>query len=793
MYNKWSKKYIKPIGNFNDLTNSYQKGGNVAITPEDYKLGILKGKNVFKYNTPGLKHMTMNTPIGTVPYPIFYKGYTNNQLTDIGIAYPGEDFTVNGDTVIEYKLSNMYNNPFKPSNPKLWNQEFNKAKLKYGGYASPSQIRRAAYESYAKKRGGWILQDGGILDQLYYNNIPYYQDGGQVDPNMNPMTQPENNDPNSPKYIYKGDAVPRKESPFKNWEASEPNQQNIPAETNKLQPIANPSDLAEQKALELTETPEDPRVANALTDPIVQESARAAGLDLNKLTNEQLLQYQKLVRSANTKVRNELDLMNEENILMGEPPRDYVKQLTAEELNQTPQGKRGEFDVMYDRITEGVSPDYREYVLKGKNVEIVENENNADLWKANAPNDRASYNAKLEYGDNRTTDNRRLLFENAGVLRGRKEYNEEKGEGNSGYRYTSEFEDYARPYVDKDVFDMVNENQMMDARVSRAMFPNSAGRIMWNQTLLEPSKIRDTYNAILRDPNLTDQERANYAREREQLLLLAKLQGDAVLGHQVRRLFYDNQYSNLSDLTQTGNIVREITSQYPEGPIRDQIRGDLRAVIDRFGDLKKGPMSKMDNGAILEFIANETPRLRYAIDKMAATRHGRIGSTAYTLETSGEGTEITDDSELKNGHLTITVKDGKLVSREEALRLAKDERAHTVTYPHPDDPSRLITEKIQYATPKTTTTYTPTPKTNSGLPYSTGLGQGSFTNKPGTKVVKGPDSVNKKVTKTTNFNTKQKQFGGFTQGQRIKYQSGGMIKEGVVKSYNPYTGQIELY
>lgn len=127
-----------------------QKGGNfdrVAKTPDEFKLGILAGKTVFPYGKAGPKHMTMNTPAGPVPYPVKYTGITNNEITDSGIAYPGEDFVVDGDTVIESKL---YDNTYMKPN-----------KSKY------------------MMRGGKLYKMGGRLKR--------YQDGGTLgykDPNI---------------------------------------------------------------------------------------------------------------------------------------------------------------------------------------------------------------------------------------------------------------------------------------------------------------------------------------------------------------------------------------------------------------------------------------------------------------------------------------------------------------------------------------------------------------------------------------------------------------------------------
>lgn len=80
---------------------------NIARTKEDFDLGILKGKTVFPFGYPGKKNMTMNTPIGTVPYPIEVYGLTNNKITDYKIMQPGQNALVDGDTIIEKKINKM--------------------------------------------------------------------------------------------------------------------------------------------------------------------------------------------------------------------------------------------------------------------------------------------------------------------------------------------------------------------------------------------------------------------------------------------------------------------------------------------------------------------------------------------------------------------------------------------------------------------------------------------------------------------------------------------------------------
>tara|TARA_R100000951_G_scaffold71823_1_gene60531 strand:+ start:1029 stop:1706 length:678 start_codon:yes stop_codon:yes gene_type:complete len=78
-----------------------QLGGNIANTPEDFSEGLNKGKNIFPFNRKGLKKMTMTPESGNIEYPIDYEGYTDGIKTDSGTALPGEDFTVDGDTVVE--------------------------------------------------------------------------------------------------------------------------------------------------------------------------------------------------------------------------------------------------------------------------------------------------------------------------------------------------------------------------------------------------------------------------------------------------------------------------------------------------------------------------------------------------------------------------------------------------------------------------------------------------------------------------------------------------------------------
>lgn len=83
------------------VSNRFQHNGNEAKNNEEYMNGLNSGINVFKFNQKGLKKMTMNPKSGPIEFPVEYKGYTDNVQTDFGIANPGDEFEVNGDTVVE--------------------------------------------------------------------------------------------------------------------------------------------------------------------------------------------------------------------------------------------------------------------------------------------------------------------------------------------------------------------------------------------------------------------------------------------------------------------------------------------------------------------------------------------------------------------------------------------------------------------------------------------------------------------------------------------------------------------
>ena len=74
---------------------------HVAKSLRDYKTGLKDSrKNAMLF--PNSNNMTMrgmNTPVK-------YYGLTNNEITDQGIAYPGQDFNVKGDHTLEVRMKN---------------------------------------------------------------------------------------------------------------------------------------------------------------------------------------------------------------------------------------------------------------------------------------------------------------------------------------------------------------------------------------------------------------------------------------------------------------------------------------------------------------------------------------------------------------------------------------------------------------------------------------------------------------------------------------------------------------
>jgi hypothetical protein len=97
------RKLYDALGGYDGIKKviSKKKNGGYAKTKEDYELGLLKGKNKFKFNNMGPHNMTM-TPNGyTIPFPVMYQGFAGGHLVDQGVALPGENFNVFGDFIQE--------------------------------------------------------------------------------------------------------------------------------------------------------------------------------------------------------------------------------------------------------------------------------------------------------------------------------------------------------------------------------------------------------------------------------------------------------------------------------------------------------------------------------------------------------------------------------------------------------------------------------------------------------------------------------------------------------------------
>jgi hypothetical protein len=163
---------------------------NIARTKEDFTLGILKGKTIFPYGYPGNKQMTMNTPAGVVPFPIEYIGVTNGKITDRGVALPGEDFIVNGDTVIEKQINmkNRYNTSleedFKAHRQALGNKGLEPMSYGKGGkmpqWLAEARFKAAGKEDemsdYGYMKGGEVSRLKALKEKLYKK----YQEGGEM-------------------------------------------------------------------------------------------------------------------------------------------------------------------------------------------------------------------------------------------------------------------------------------------------------------------------------------------------------------------------------------------------------------------------------------------------------------------------------------------------------------------------------------------------------------------------------------------------------------------------------------
>ncbi len=125
-----------------------------------------------------------------------------------------------GDKIMEIpvdnfnKLNNSNNIMLnKPTNKKLFDKAFMKAKLKMGGYSMPNEIMKAAVTDYAKKGGGFTIDSNSIND----GNLPAFLQKAQTGRQMpapysnpaiynNPHFQsrfPDGTDNMTPEEVYK--------------------------------------------------------------------------------------------------------------------------------------------------------------------------------------------------------------------------------------------------------------------------------------------------------------------------------------------------------------------------------------------------------------------------------------------------------------------------------------------------------------------------------------------------------------------------------------------------------------
>lgn len=74
-----------------------------AKTKRQKKAGLKEGYSVFPFDTPANRTFNMYD----IPYPVHYQGFVDGGLVDQGMAYPGEEFQVYGDNVVETPMMSM--------------------------------------------------------------------------------------------------------------------------------------------------------------------------------------------------------------------------------------------------------------------------------------------------------------------------------------------------------------------------------------------------------------------------------------------------------------------------------------------------------------------------------------------------------------------------------------------------------------------------------------------------------------------------------------------------------------
>lgn len=142
----------------------------------------------YKNNSPykNSPYLVINSPKGVITMdnvdkPLLGIDIKNNE-SKVMKPNSGEHY-FRGDVILEVPLnSKNKNNMFgKPTDKALWQDAFNKAKLKMGGYAMPQEIQKAALDSYSRKKGGFILDYDTASKMQKGGKLPIMEDGGDND------------------------------------------------------------------------------------------------------------------------------------------------------------------------------------------------------------------------------------------------------------------------------------------------------------------------------------------------------------------------------------------------------------------------------------------------------------------------------------------------------------------------------------------------------------------------------------------------------------------------------------
>lgn len=164
-------------------------------------------KQGYKSNSPyrNNPYLIIDSPKGVITMdnvnrPLLVKDLQYNETRLLEPNSGNHSFK--GSKMLEIPVNNSNNNTRntnnmfgKPTDKNLWKSIFDRNKLKMGGYAMPNEIVEKTLDTYAKKKGGFILnpkdtstmlpflerQSGGYTSIASKRKGRKYQEGGQIE------------------------------------------------------------------------------------------------------------------------------------------------------------------------------------------------------------------------------------------------------------------------------------------------------------------------------------------------------------------------------------------------------------------------------------------------------------------------------------------------------------------------------------------------------------------------------------------------------------------------------------